>query len=122
MSTCDSTFVKGQCPGHLGKFQDCDAEALWTLSLDQGNADTEFGDTDWHGYFALFLLNQSESVELDPDGSDDRVVIVPPGNYLLRTYTSGAVGYEAVGDRDYVVGVCEEREGDYRDWAIEDEN
>lgn len=121
MSECDSQFTKGRCDGHLGKFPDCVAEALWVLSLDQGTATTEFGDTDWYGYFALFMLEQSETVELDPDGPDERIVIVPAGNYLLRTHSSGAVGYEATGSREEVTRICDEWERQYDEYLDDEE-
>lgn len=82
LSKCDTDG----CTGHLGKFDDCQTEALWTLSLDSG-ADETTGSTDAHGWYALFIMTSDEPVTLD----DERTVTVPVGNYILCTNDQGFV-------------------------------
>ncbi len=84
LSTCEQP----DCPGHLGKFDSCEAEAIYELSMDDHA--NSVGDGDWHGWWHLCLLERDEVVTIDPDG-EDRKVSVPAGNYILRTYTTGAV-------------------------------
>ncbi len=82
MSTCDETG----CTGHLGKFPDCQTEALWTVSLDSGQ-DEQTGSVDAHGWFALMIMTSDKPVELD----DGRTVTVPAGNYMVGTNDQGFV-------------------------------
>lgn len=75
------------CTGHLGKFQDCTSEALWSLSLDSGQ-DATTGDVDWDAWVALFL-------DFTPGHPPIRVdagwIGIPPGSYLLYSNDRGYV-------------------------------
>lgn len=75
------------CRGHMGKFENCLAEAIWQWWMNGWAAD-ETGDTDlWGAYYALFIVAKSEWVCI-PDGP---TVTVPVGAYILVTLESGAV-------------------------------
>jgi hypothetical protein len=76
------------CPGHLGKFSSCVAEAVYEWSLD-GTAEST-GSTDFEGHYALFIVAEPEEATIDPDGRK-RTVAVPAGNYILHSDSSGAV-------------------------------
>ncbi len=95
------------CSGHLGKFDDCLAEALFDWSLD--DAVDSAGDTDFEGHVALLAVDEPTPCDLVDSG---RVVVVPPGFYLVWTASSGAVTVTEVdsleGGQD-VVDVNKER-------------
>jgi len=89
MRKCDTPIISGpECDGHLGKFDDCLAEALYEWSLDGTDAHT--GDSDFEGHLSMILVESDTTATIDPDGVA-RVVAVPAGNYLLWTASTGAV-------------------------------
>jgi hypothetical protein len=75
------------CSGHLGKFADCIAEAVWTASLDGVDWTEQTGSTEYEGHYALMHFPEDEQVDV-PDGP---AVPVPAGWYLTITAESGAV-------------------------------
>jgi hypothetical protein len=89
MRKCDTPIISGPgCDGHLGKFDDCLAEALYEWSLDGADAST--GDSDFEGHLSLIIVDTDTTAAIDPDGVA-REVAVPAGNYLLWTASTGAV-------------------------------
>jgi hypothetical protein len=84
MAKCDSLFKSGGCQGvHLGKFADCQAEALYELSMDEQGC----GDGDFEGYATPVTVLKPEPVTL----ADGAVVEVQPGHYIVWTSTTGSV-------------------------------
>jgi len=72
---------------HVGKFADCVAEALWSLSLDSLQDDQTGNSGDWLFWVALFLdVNETTGAE-----TDNGFVIIPTGSYLLYEVPSGFV-------------------------------
>lgn len=90
MSLTMSTFCVEGCSGHLGKFDNCVAEAAYELSLDQSTNDGWTGDSDFDGHFTLLIIEQDHPVTIDPDG-ESREVTIPAGNYIVHTNGRGAV-------------------------------
>lgn len=78
------------CPGHLGKFSDCVAEAVYEWSMD-GVADEVTGSIDFQGHYSLYIVERPEDVVIGLGTPDARDMVVPAGNYLLHVATSGAV-------------------------------
>lgn len=97
LPTCDSRFVQPRepgakpviCPGHLPKIDTCVGEALWQWIMDGGGASA--GDSDFEGHLALMIVKVEDEEVLDEDRPDQRTVIVPAGNYLIWTASSGKV-------------------------------
>lgn len=81
MRKCDNPT----CTGHLAKFDDCRAEALYVASLD--SADETTGTTDYRGHFALLIMTEAETLPVD----DGVTVEVPAGNYVVQSHDSGAI-------------------------------
>lgn len=80
------------CPGHLGKFDSCQGEALYELTLDTfGDAST--GDAnDWHYHATLVILDSDADVVLyEALPVLERTVTVPAGFYIVQAMSSGAV-------------------------------
>lgn len=115
LPTCDTEG----CPGHLGKFDSCVAEALYEWSMD-GTANDVTGDVDFNGHYSLYIVESDETVTIDPDG-ENRVVTVPAGNYILHSASSGAVTlgtYDTPEEAraDFVIA-----EHEYSEWLGQDE-
>ncbi len=72
------------CTGHLGKFQSCQDEALYELSMSGFEEST--GDTDFEGHFTIIVLDEDESVSMG-----EGWVTVPAGSYIVESSSSGAV-------------------------------
>lgn len=86
-----TTFCnREKCTGHLGKFNNCVAEALWILALN-GMHDGETGDSDTTGHYSLVIIEKATEIDISemPNASD--IVEIPAGFYLLLTVSSGAV-------------------------------
>jgi hypothetical protein len=83
MSVCEQLG----CEGHLGKFDSCVDETLYEFALDEMMGT---GDTDWHGYFTLVIVPGPEHSTLEWIAGGNEVT-VPAGNYIVVTWTSGAV-------------------------------
>lgn len=79
--TCDVTG----CPGHLGKFDSCVAEAVYVASLDSGDST---GSVDFRGALSLVHFPEDETIDIGDEMPD---VMVPAGTYLVGTHTTGAV-------------------------------
>jgi hypothetical protein len=116
MTKCDSTFVSGECPGHLGKFQSCRDKAIWWQSLDQSFVERETGDVEFRGYFALMNYPVAENVDVDL-ATDDRIVTVPAGWYIAESDNSGAVYVTLFEDEAVARNIMDEEEADYIEWA-----
>lgn len=98
MSHCDSRFVQPpgasgppvMCPGGHHKFDSCRDEALYLWSLEDPHSST--GDGDFEGHLAVVIVRPDEIYGLGrTDGPDEREVIIPAGNYLVWTASTGAV-------------------------------
>lgn len=87
LPTCDTP----DCPGHLGKFSSCIAEALYSLAVDSGQDDSA-GEVEFGYHVDLFTLTEEWAESLPED--DQRANTVPAGNYCLYTYESGRVALE----------------------------
>lgn len=89
LSHCDTKIVSGPpCDGHLGKFDNCLAEALWEISLEDHNST---GDGDFEGHYGLVVIvGGDEDYTVNSDGQA-RTVTIPEGNYIVRTWTTGGV-------------------------------
>ena len=75
------------CTGHLGKFDSCQTEALWQMSLDGGDETT--GESDFEGHLTLVLVDEPYDERLDVD--EVVIVTIPAGAYLVESLSSGAV-------------------------------
>lgn len=105
------------CPGHLGKFADCVAEALWVLSMDSSQ-DEQTGDAiDWHMWAGLFVLESSELVEVE----DARSVEIPAGAYVLVTGTTGFVDYSRYDSESDARDAFSAIDRDYSEFLGEDD-
>jgi hypothetical protein len=123
MSTCDSEFVQPKdpdeppvvCPGHLGKFGSCVDEALYEWNSDEPHNTT--GDTDFEGHLGLVILPVFEIYGLGrTDGPDEREVIIPAGNYLVWTASSGAVTVTTVDTEQGAWDIFEVTQARYALW------
>lgn len=84
-----TTFCnREKCQGHLGKFNNCVAEALWVLALNGMHAG-ETGDAETAGHYSLMII--AKDTEIDISESNTDIVVIPAGFYLLLTVNSGAV-------------------------------
>jgi hypothetical protein len=110
---CGVRFVEpgAQCPGHLGKFDDCAAQALFQLSLDWADAST--GSSDFEGHVELLIVEADDAdVRLDEGIVHQRTVVIRPGNYLIFTAADGQVTVATVSDTRgawAIFGVTEQR-------------
>lgn len=84
LPTCDN---QPGCDGHLGKFESCRDEMLWTWGLDSYEG---FGDSDWDGYYSLVILTETDTAT-DESVANGEPVTIPAGNYIVHTASSGAV-------------------------------
>lgn len=108
------TCQQDKCPGHIGKFSSCQAEALWDMSLEDGRG---FGDTDFEGYFSRVDVTTSEDVELW-EGMRRRTVTVAPGWYTVHTTTAGWVAtdrYDTEAEREAALKPAEDA---YLAWEL----
>jgi hypothetical protein len=88
MRKCNTVFTKGKCDGHSGgKYDDCIAEALDSGGLDYADDDT--GSCDFEGHLMMFLFDTPVGIDVDHNG--ERLALVPAGNYILYTASSGGV-------------------------------
>jgi hypothetical protein len=104
MSTCDSEFVQPVgdeeaprvvCPGAHHKFDSCLDEALYYWSLDDSDSST--GDTDFEGHLTVVIVHVDDVWGRgQTDGPDEREVVIPAGNYLVWTASTGAVAVQRV--------------------------
>jgi hypothetical protein len=78
------TCTQHDCPGHLGKFNSCEDEALYNLALEGADAST--GSTDWHYHADLVIVSETTLVALD-----EITVSVPAGAYIVQEGTTGFV-------------------------------
>lgn len=79
-----------KCTGHLSKFPNCLAEALYEVAEDF--SDERFGDVDW-GFYALFLFRKSAVIPAGEwGGLTGADMTIGAGQYLiLHESTSGLV-------------------------------
>lgn len=114
MRKCDTPIISGpECDGHLGKFDDCLAEALWEWSLDSADAST--GDSDFEGHLSLIIVDADTTSTIDPDGVA-REVAVPAGNYLLWSASSGAVTLSTADDAEAAWEIFRHNDTRYGMW------
>jgi hypothetical protein len=77
--------------------------------------DESTGDTDFEGYYSLFLVLTDETVIIDPDG-ESRTVIVPAGNYILHSASSGAVSLWTYETEQAARDEIDTARGRYEEW------
>jgi hypothetical protein len=79
-----------KCTGHLSKFPNCLAEALYEVAEDF--SDERFGDLDW-GFFALFIFHESAVIPAGEwGGLTGADMHIGAGQFLiLHESTSGLV-------------------------------
>lgn len=79
------------CTGHLGKFPDCLTEALWEISMVDGEST---GSTEAYGHYTLINidsdLRHSMGEDLGVEGHGPEVMI-SAGWYMVQATESGAV-------------------------------
>lgn len=119
MRTCNEIFTKGECGGHLSKFEDCRAEALDLMGSDFAEDFT--GETDFEGHVMLFLFDTTETYDMSEGDGGPRIVHVPAGNYILHYASGGAVRLWEYPTRDQAVAEFTGYEDRYSDWLDEDQ-
>jgi hypothetical protein len=112
MNTCEATG----CPGHLGKFDSCRDEALWSMSLDTFGDDTT-GDTEYDGYYVRVLVDGPEDVDVD-----GRKITVPAGKYIVRTAPAGFVTVTEYDTDKEVNDAFGDVRAAYEEWVGQDED
>ena len=113
MRKCDTPIISGpECDGHLGKFDDCLAEALYGWSLDSADAST--GDSDFEGHLSLIIVGHDASTLIE--GRFTREVAVPADNYLLWTASTGAVTLSTVDDVEAAWEIFRHNDARYGMW------
>lgn len=109
------------CTGHIGKFSSCLDEVIWQHTLD--SADETFGDTDWHGHYAMVHVSDDESWTDTPETSETPLK-PEPGVYVAFTAPSGRVAVDFLGDAPGVMAEYEARYGPervrYEQWSAEE--
>lgn len=111
VSTCTDT----QCEGHLGKFQSCLTEALWTASLEGG--DDETGETEAHGHYVLLHFPEAENIDISNNPPwTCHMVAVPAGWYIVETMSSGAVYHSEYGDEAEAYAALRVEDDRYMEW------
>jgi len=110
------------CTGHVGKFSSCLDEVLWESTLD--GADETFGDTDWHGHYAMLYVGDDPSWVATPESSETPLK-PPPGVYVVFTAPSGWVSVDHLGNQPGVMADYEARYADirkaYEAWSAEED-
>jgi hypothetical protein len=114
MYKCEVPSLNGvDCDGHLGKFGDCLAQALWEWSLDGLGDGT--GSGDFEGWTHLFDVERDTPAMIEPDGIA-REIEVPAGAYLLFVSTVGAVTYMLADSAEQARAVFQVAEERYEAW------
>jgi hypothetical protein len=124
MDTCDSRFVQppdGEprvvCPGGHHKFDTCRDEALYEWTLDCREDST--GNTDFEGHLTVMIVHVDEVWGLgQTDGPDEREVIIPAGNYLVWTASTGAVSVREVDAEQQAWEIYDQVDARYGAWEI----
>lgn len=102
------------CTGHLGKFDDCVAEALWELSLDGADGDT--GTVDFEGHFTLVLLEEPYTHKLNDQHEIEipagyHIVVDQPGGWVtIRSYESEAKAREVFAGHEKRFGAWDDQD------------
>ena len=102
------------CTGHLGKFDSCQTEALYGLTMDGGDETT--GDTDFEGHLTFMVLGHDQTVEL----WDGVIVTVPAGAYIVEGLDSGAVYAMSYANEAAARIVFDEADERYSAWLADD--
>ena len=114
---CEDVFTKGECDGHIGKFDSCVAEALHL----SGWADETTGTGDFEGHYALHILEQPEGFDLSASGHDGtQLVVIPTGNYVVHESGTGQVSlwrYDTPAEAQAEFEAANDR---YADWLGEE--
>lgn len=109
------------CVGHVGKFSSCLDEVIWYSTLD--SADETFGDTDWHGHYAMVVVSDDDSFTDTPESSETPLK-PEPGVYVVFTAPSGLVSVDYLGNASGVMADFEARYGEiraaYEAWSAEE--
>jgi hypothetical protein len=77
------------CEGHLSKFSSCLDEWLFECSM-EGSSET-FGDTDWHGHYAIVEVSADPSWASPPEDFGGHAIVPATGVYVVLTHPSGVV-------------------------------
>lgn len=115
LSKCDNP----KCQGHLGKFNDCLAETLYTLDMYSG-ADETTGSTEAYGYYTLLIFNEDEKIDKDP-ALDYPLDTVPKGYYLLMSNDQGFVHLATYPTEAEARAVFDDAAAQYSTWLDENE-
>ena len=103
------------CTGHLGKFDSCQTEALWQMSLEGGDETT--GESDFEGHLTLIVLPEDYFETLE----DGPTVAIPAGAYLVESSSSGAVYSMHYANEAAARIVFDEADERYSAWLDQDD-
>lgn len=116
MSKC----LNENCPGHLGRFQDCESELAHEWSLDCADATT--GDVEFQGHLSLVIVRESFTDRLDVGTADARTETLRMGAYLVESTNSGAVYAVHFDDAADARKVFDEADRAYCAWLDADDS
>lgn len=111
----------GPCGGHIAKFDNCLAEALYELGTDY--AEEHCGNAiDWDGYAMLFCFDKSHRVKAG-DWSGMFAFTISAGTYvIIHTAPSGAVTMTGYLTREEAQEAYDEFEREYALWSERQES
>jgi hypothetical protein len=104
-----------ECPGHLGRFDNCKDEMLWDFALDDSS--NGFGDSDWKGYYTRVDIPEETTELLNTPGCP-RMVTIPRGFYFVHVTDQGFVitrRFDTPEERD---AILEPIEAEYLAWEL----
>ena len=110
MGKCDNPG----CDGHLGKFPDCIAEALW--GIDQ---DDQTGTTDWEAWYALYRFDQAETHPVHVY-APNLTVTIPAATYIAGEDDRGAVFYTGYTDPAAARQAWDDINARYAEWDVDE--
>jgi len=108
------------CTGHLGKFDSCQAEALWQMSLD--GTDETTGDSEFEGHLTLVVLDYDHEEKIDPSRDVTPVVTVSAGAYIVSENSQGFVDVETYASEELARVDFDAADERYSAWLDEDED
>lgn len=111
---CETVFTQGECEGHIGKYDTCVAEALDLAGLDWSEDDT--GSCEFDGHFMRFSFVTSEGYDISQGNQGPQLVIIPAGEYVIYTASSGAVRLWTYESKDEAIAEMDHQNERYSDW------
>ena len=114
------TCVVPGCTGHLGKFSNCLAQALWNLG--ENYADESGGNTEAHGFHMMFLFRHntwlSDMAEGSFDWCDTPDFQIAGDTYVILTEaSSGQVFGEAFESEGHARDAYDAYDRAYGEWS-----